>query len=144
MAKTPLCKMCSTRSRTIGSLNPWAKRETITYILFPNGLRVGKKKYGRNVIVTADKAPNNFAFVRKWHYIDCLITELGIDNSLGNPTYTSTKSQNWWIFFKLEKRRNKNKNKLQRPERVLPEIILFWWKLARHQTINSPLEKDEN
>ena len=24
----------------------------------------------------------------KSHYIDCLIKELGIDNSLGNPTYT--------------------------------------------------------
>jgi hypothetical protein len=24
------------------------------------------------------------------HYIDCLIKELGIDNSLGNPTYTPT------------------------------------------------------
>ena len=26
----------------------------------------------------------------KSHYIDCLIQELGIDNSHGNPTYTST------------------------------------------------------
>jgi hypothetical protein len=29
-------------------------------------------------------------FVCKSHYIDCLIKELGIDNSLGNPTYTPT------------------------------------------------------
>jgi hypothetical protein len=29
-------------------------------------------------------------FVCKSHHIDCLIKELGIDNSLGNPTYTST------------------------------------------------------
>jgi hypothetical protein len=28
--------------------------------------------------------------VCKLHYIDCLIKELGIDNSLGNPTYTPT------------------------------------------------------
>ena len=41
-------------------------------------------------IVSADKAPNNFGFVCKSHYIDCLIKELGIDNSLGNPTYTPT------------------------------------------------------
>jgi hypothetical protein len=41
-------------------------------------------------IVSADKAPNNIVFVCKSHYIDCLIKELGIDNSLGNPTYTPT------------------------------------------------------
>jgi hypothetical protein len=29
-------------------------------------------------------------FVCKLHYIDCLTKELGIDNSLGNPTYTPT------------------------------------------------------
>ena len=33
------------------------------------------------------KAPNNNVFVCKSHYIDCLIKELGIDNSLDNPTY---------------------------------------------------------
>jgi hypothetical protein len=27
-------------------------------------------------------------FVFKWHYLDCLIKELGIDISLGNQTYT--------------------------------------------------------
>jgi hypothetical protein len=42
------------------------------------------------VIVSVDKAPNNIVVVCKSHYIDCLIKELGIDNSLGNPTYTST------------------------------------------------------
>ena len=35
-------------------------------------------------------APNNIVFVCKSHYIDCLIKELGIDNSLGNPTYIPT------------------------------------------------------
>jgi hypothetical protein len=40
------------------------------------------------IIVSADKAPNNIVFVCKSHYVDCLIKELGIDNSLGNPTYT--------------------------------------------------------
>ena len=44
-------------------------------------------KYG---IVSADKAPNNIVFVCKSHNIDCLIQELGIDNSLGNPTYMYT------------------------------------------------------
>ena len=42
------------------------------------------------VVVPADKAQNNIVFVCKKHYIDCLIQELGIDNSLGNPTYTPT------------------------------------------------------
>jgi hypothetical protein len=41
-------------------------------------------------VVSADKAPNNIVFVCKSHYVDCLITELCIDNSLGNPTYTPT------------------------------------------------------
>jgi hypothetical protein len=44
--------------------------------------------HDKYVIVSADKAPNNIVFVCKSHYKDCLIKELGIDNSLGNPTYT--------------------------------------------------------
>ena len=43
--------------------------------------------HDKYVIVSADKAPNNIVFVCKSHYIDCLIKELGIGNSLGNPTY---------------------------------------------------------
>ena len=125
MEKTPLCKMCLTRSRNIRSLNPWAKREKITYILFPNGLRVGKKKYGRNVVVTADKDPNNFAFARKWHYIDCLITELGIDNSLGNPTYTSTKSQNWWKFLNWRKEERKIKTNFKDQKEYCRKLFYF-------------------
>ena len=46
--------------------------------------------HDKYVIVPADKVPNNIVFVCKSHYIDCLIKELGIDNSLGNPTYTPT------------------------------------------------------
>ena len=46
--------------------------------------------HDKYVFVSAEKAPNNIVFVRKSHYIDCLIKELGIDNSLGNPTYTPT------------------------------------------------------
>ena len=42
--------------------------------------------HDKYVIVSVDKAPNNIVFVCKSHYIDCLIKELGIDNSLGNPT----------------------------------------------------------
>jgi hypothetical protein len=42
-------------------------------------------------IVSADKVHNNIVSVCKSHYIDCLIKELGIDNLLGNPTYTPTK-----------------------------------------------------
>ena len=41
-------------------------------------------------IVYSNKADNNIAFVCKSHYVDCLINEIGIDNSLGNPTYTPT------------------------------------------------------
>jgi hypothetical protein len=41
-------------------------------------------------IVYSNKADNNIAFVCKSHYVDCLKNEIGIDNSLGNPTYTPT------------------------------------------------------
>jgi len=40
--------------------------------------------------MTLTFTPNNIVFVCKSHCIDCLIKELGIDNSLGNPTYTPT------------------------------------------------------
>ena len=46
--------------------------------------------YDKYVIVSADKVPNNILFVCKSHQIDCLKKELGIDNSVGNPTYTPT------------------------------------------------------
>ena len=41
-------------------------------------------------VVLAAKSPNYIVFVCKLHYIYCLIKELYIDNSLGNPTYTPT------------------------------------------------------
>ena len=40
------------------------------------------------VIVSVNKASKNIVFVCKSHYVDCLIKELGIDNSFDNPTYT--------------------------------------------------------
>ena len=45
--------------------------------------------HDKYVTVSTDKAPNNTVFVCKLHYIDCLIKELGIDNSAGNPTYNA-------------------------------------------------------
>jgi hypothetical protein len=44
--------------------------------------------HDKYVIVSPDKAPNNIIVVCKSHYVDCLIKELGINNLLGNPTYT--------------------------------------------------------
>jgi hypothetical protein len=46
--------------------------------------------HDKYVFASADKAHINIVFVCKSHYIDCVITELGINNSLGNPTYTPT------------------------------------------------------
>ena len=46
--------------------------------------------HDKYVIVSADKAPSNIVFVCKLHYIDCVIKELSIHNSLGNPAYTPT------------------------------------------------------
>jgi len=44
--------------------------------------------HDKYIIVYSNKAHNNIAFVCKSHCVDCLINELDIDNSLGNPTYT--------------------------------------------------------
>ena len=41
-------------------------------------------------IVSAVNAPNNIVVMCTSHYVDCLIKELGIENSLGNPIYTPT------------------------------------------------------
>lgn len=40
-------------------------------------------------VVPAGKAPNNIVLcVNRITYIDCLIKEIGIDNSLDNPIYS--------------------------------------------------------
>ena len=44
--------------------------------------------HDKYVIVPADKAPNNIVFVCKRHYIDCLMNELGMNNTHGNQTYS--------------------------------------------------------
>jgi len=46
--------------------------------------------HDKYVVVPADKAPNNIVLICKKHYIDCLKTELGLDSSQGNHTYTAT------------------------------------------------------
>ena len=51
--------------------------DTITYIV-------------KFAITHKHKAPNDIVFVCNSHYIYCLIKELGIDNSLGNPAYNRT------------------------------------------------------
>jgi hypothetical protein len=42
------------------------------------------------VLVPADKACNNIVFVCKAHYYNCILNELGINSTVGNPTYTPT------------------------------------------------------
>jgi hypothetical protein len=46
--------------------------------------------HDKDVIVSGDNAPNNSVVVCKSHYIDRLMKEVGIENLLGNPTYTPT------------------------------------------------------
>ena len=44
-----------------------------------------------NVLLPADKAPNNIIIIRERYYIETLIKELGLDNCstpTGNSTYT--------------------------------------------------------
>ena len=40
------------------------------------------------VVVVADKASNNIVVVCTTHYINCMIEELGLSTSTGNPSYT--------------------------------------------------------
>ena len=63
---------------------------TTSIVKDPNFAKHLSLLHDKYVIVSADKAPNNIVCVCKSHYIDCLIKELCIDNSLGNPTYTPT------------------------------------------------------
>jgi len=46
--------------------------------------------HNKYVVVPADKASNSIVFVCKTYYTDCLLKELGINNSTDNPTYTPT------------------------------------------------------
>jgi hypothetical protein len=60
---------------------------------YPNVAKDMSLLHDKYVIDFVALTPNNIVFVCKSHYIDCLINELGIDNSLGNPTYSLTKEK---------------------------------------------------
>jgi hypothetical protein len=47
-----------------------------------------EKLHEEFVLVPADKACNNIVFVCKAHYNKCILNELGINSTFGNPTYT--------------------------------------------------------
>jgi hypothetical protein len=42
------------------------------------------------VLVAANKACNNIVFICKAHYYNCILNELDINSTFGNPTYTPT------------------------------------------------------
>jgi hypothetical protein len=48
------------------------------------------------VLVPADKSSNNIVFVCKVHYYNCILNELGIYSTFGNPTYTPNCSLKRW------------------------------------------------
>ena len=56
----------------------------------PNVAKHLSHLHDKYCIVSTEKAPNNIVVVCNSHYIYCLIKELGIANSLGNHTYTTT------------------------------------------------------
>ena len=56
----------------------------------PNVAKHLSLHHDKYCIFFADNALTILLFVCKSHYIDWLNKELGIDNSLGNPTYTPT------------------------------------------------------
>jgi hypothetical protein len=49
-----------------------------------------ERLHGEFVLVPADKACNNIVFVCKANYYNCILNELGINSTFGNPTYTPT------------------------------------------------------
>ena len=56
----------------------------------PEVIRELDRLHEEYVLVPADKACNNIVFVCKAHYYNCIINELGINSTLGNPTYITT------------------------------------------------------
>ena len=46
--------------------------------------------HDKYVVVPADKAPSYIVFVCNIYYIQCVIHEVGIDSSLGNPDIKAT------------------------------------------------------
>lgn len=46
--------------------------------------------HDKYVVVPADKSSNNIVFICKNHYLQCLTTELGINRTTGNHTYSLT------------------------------------------------------
>ena len=56
----------------------------------PSVARYLSELHDKYAVAHTDKASNNIVFVCKSYYIGCLIKELGIDSSFGNPTVTPT------------------------------------------------------
>jgi hypothetical protein len=69
----------------IKNLSGFYSNRSTSIFINPNVAKYLSLLHDKYVIVSADNAPNYIVFVYKSHYIDCLI-----NNSLGNPTYTST------------------------------------------------------
>ena len=81
----------SIRSLILGRINRLRgamKNNTSNIFKDPEVMETMSFLHDKFVIVPADKAPNNIVFVCKRHYIDCLMKELGINNTHGNPTYS--------------------------------------------------------
>jgi hypothetical protein len=56
----------------------------------PEGVNKLRRLHDNFVLVPADKASNNIVLVCKKYYYECLLNELGITSTSGNPTYTPT------------------------------------------------------
>jgi hypothetical protein len=60
-----------------------------------------KKLHKKYVLVLADKACNNIICVRNAYYHNCILNELGINSTFGNPIYTPTAHSKKGISSKL-------------------------------------------
>ena len=77
----------------------------------------------------ADKASNNIVFVCKTHYINCLIEELGMSTTTGNPIYNLTVMSNEDIQISPRKKTLVSRFAAEHP---LREKIFFAEKNKNH------------
>jgi hypothetical protein len=56
----------------------------------PEVINQMRRLHDNFVLVPADKASNNIVFVCKNYYYECLLHELGLTSTSGNPSYTRT------------------------------------------------------
>ena len=58
----------------------------------PDAAKTLSTEHDKYAVVPADTARNNMVFVCKTHYIQCLFSEVDVENNSSNKTYTRAHS----------------------------------------------------